>query len=165
MKAPLAFLVACAVLGGCDRSTPEQSPRASGAPAASSAPAAAPFSPAKVEIKDTAMGTALHFIAYTSPRADEPATRKAIAAAIAEMRRLEALMSEWKSDSEIGRVNQRPGEWQKVSAETYDVLEKSLWAGKLSRATFDITFQVMSSLWKFGSAQDAQPRPPSAAEV
>ena len=100
------------------------------------------------------MGTALHFIAYTSQRADEAATRAAITRSIAEMRRLEGLMSEWKSDSEIGKINQRAGLLQDVSPETYEVLVKSLWAGKLSSSTFDITFQAMSGLWMFGGAQD-----------
>ncbi|HVJ16547.1 MAG TPA: FAD:protein FMN transferase [Polyangiaceae bacterium] len=166
MKAPLWYLLACALTLGCDRPASKAAPLASGvARASTSAAPAPPFVPLKVEIKDTAMGTALHFIAYTSPRADEPAARAAVTKAIAEMRRLEALMSEWKSDSEIGKVNQRPGQWQDVSAETYEVLEKSVWAGKLSHATFDITFQAMGGLWKFGSAQDTNPKPPSRTEI
>ncbi len=134
---------------------------ASAAPATSSAPA----EPVKVEVKDSAMGTALHFIAYTSPRTDEAGTRAAIARAISEMRRLEGLMSEWRQDSEIGRVNQRAGDWAIVGSETFDVLEKSIWAGKLSEGTFDITFQAMSGLWKFGSAQDAKPEVPKKSEI
>jgi thiamine biosynthesis lipoprotein len=45
------------------------------------------------------------------------------------------------------------------------VLDKSLWAGKVSSGTFDITFQSMSGLWKFGSAMDAAPKPPARAAV
>ncbi len=181
MKALLCFLLPAALLAGCDRSAGRTTPVASSAPTAvSSAPPAAaasaclaagerpqtgPFVPVKVEVKDSAMGTALHFIVYTSPRADEPATRVAIQKSIAEMRRLEALMSEWKNDSEIGKVNQHAGQWQDVSPETYEVLEKSLWGGKLSNATFDITFQAMSGLWKFGGAQEADPKPPAPAEI
>jgi thiamine biosynthesis lipoprotein len=111
------------------------------------------------------MGTGLHFVAYTSQRADETAARAAVARAIVEMRRLEALMSEWTTDSEIGRVNQHPGQWQTVSPETFTVLQKSLWASRLSQGTFDITFQAMSGLWKFGSAQDEDPKPPPAATI
>src|SRR5262245_13235352 len=71
----------------------------------------APFEPIKVQVEEAAMGTSLHFIAYTSRSADETATRRAIAAAVAEIRRLEALLSEWQPDSEISRVNAQAGEW------------------------------------------------------
>ncbi len=111
------------------------------------------------------MGTKLHFVVYTNARVDETATRAAIARAIAEMRRLEGLMSEWRDDSEIGQVNLKPGAWVTVSPETYEVLAKSLEAGKLSKGTFDITFQAMSGLWKFGSSQEEQPRVPKKADI
>jgi FAD:protein FMN transferase len=166
MKAPALLLLACALQAGCDRSTATTAPAASSVPAvASSAPPSAVFSPVKVEVKAQAMGTALHFISYTSPRADEPATRDAIQRAIAEIQRLEGLMSEWKPDSEIGRINQNAGKWQDVSQETFDVLDKSRWAGKLSDGTFDVTFQAMGGLWKFGSAQEAKPQPPAAEDI
>jgi thiamine biosynthesis lipoprotein len=116
-------------------------------------------------VQETAMGTALHFIAYTTPEVDEAGTRGAIERAVAEMRRLEGLMSEWRNDSEIGQVNLKAGQWVTVSPETYEVLAKSLEAGKLSKGTFDITFQAMSGLWKFGSAQEETPRVPERAEI
>lgn len=133
---------------------------------ASSAPApSAPFEPLKVEVQDEAMGTSLHFVAYTSPQAGEPETRAAIARAIAEIRRLEALLSEWKPESEIGQVNAHPGDWVKVGAEAAAVLERGLWAGKLSSGSFDITFQSLSRVWKFGSAREVDPKPPSALDI
>jgi thiamine biosynthesis lipoprotein len=112
-----------------------------------------------------AMGTSLHFVAYTSARADEAATRAAITQAIAEIRRLESLLSEWKQDSEIGQVNLKSGEWVAIGPEAQAVIERGLWAGKLSKGSFDITFQALSKVWKFGSAQDTEPRPPTRAEV
>jgi FAD:protein FMN transferase len=118
-----------------------------------------------VEVADEAMGTSLHFIAYTSPEVDEAATRAAIAKAIAEVRRLEDLLSEWKTESQIGQVNAHAGEWVTVGPEAAEVVERGLWAGKLSGGSFDITFQALSKVWKFGSAQDAEPTPPPAAEV
>ncbi|HEY6079734.1 MAG TPA: FAD:protein FMN transferase, partial [Polyangiaceae bacterium] len=122
-------------------------------------------SPAKVEVKEQAMGTSLHFIAYSSAAADEAATRGAIARAVAEIRRLEGLLSEWKTDSEIGRVNAHPGEWVPLGPEAAAVIGKGLWAGKLSGGSFDITFQALSKVWKFGSAEDPAHPLPSRAEV
>jgi thiamine biosynthesis lipoprotein len=127
--------------------------------------AASSFVPEKVEVQDEAMGTSLHFIAYTSLRTDERATRAAIARAVQEMRRLESVLSEWKPESEIGQVNAHAGDWVSIGPESAAVIERGLWAGKLSNGAFDITFQVLSKVWKFGSAQEAEPKLPSSAEV
>jgi thiamine biosynthesis lipoprotein len=92
-------------------------------------------------------------------------TRAGIAKAIAEIRRLEALLSEWQPDSEIGQVNARSGEWVSVGPESIEVLGRALWAGKLSGGSFDITFQALSKVWKFGSAQEAEPKLPTRAQI
>jgi thiamine biosynthesis lipoprotein len=148
---------------GPSQPAPVSAPSTAGPVKAPSEPGLRP--PLKVEVQDEAMGTSLHFIAYTSPTTDEAATRAAIAQAIAEMRRLESLLSEWKTDSEVGQVNAHAGEWVTVGPETLDVIGRGLWAGKLSDGRFDITFQALSKVWKFGSAQEAQPKLPSRQEV
>ena len=147
-------------------------PVASGAPTtgvtASAAPtpvAEPPAQPKKVDLHATAMGTTVTFIAFTNARVDEAAARVAMTRALDEMSRLETLMSEWRDDSEIGRVNAHAGEAVAVSPETLDVVQKGIWAGKMSGGVFDITFQAMSGLWKFGSAEDARPVLPSPAAV
>lgn len=152
--------------------TPASSPSAAASGGAASAvgnaapPAeAAPRTPQRVEVKDSAMGTTLTFIAYTNQHVDEAAVRAGIARAIEEMRRLEDLMSEWRADSEIGRLNAQAGEWVSVSPATLEVVEKSLWVGKLSGGVFDITFQTMSGLWRFGGDSDPQPKLPAQAAV
>jgi thiamine biosynthesis lipoprotein len=111
------------------------------------------------------MGTNVTFIAYTNARADEAATRAAIGRSLDEMRRLESLLSEWRDDSEVGRINAQAGSWVTVGPETCDVIQKGLWAGQISGGVFDITFQAMSGLWKFGSAQEKHPKPPAPAAV
>lgn len=163
--ATLGALLACdprSDSGAAAHAAPRTS--ASSPPALASAPARA-FTPTKLERKETAMGTSVHFIVYSSPRADVARSEVAINEALAEMRRLEGLLSEWRSDSDVGRINLHAGEWVDVAPETGDVIGKALWAGKTSEGAFDITFQVMSDLWKFGSAADAEPKPPDAAEV
>lgn len=111
------------------------------------------------------MGTSITVVAYTTPALDESRIRKAIEAAMDEIRRLEALMSSWQKQSEVSRINAAPGSWIQVSPETLEVIEKGLWAGSVSEGTFDITFQTLSGLWKFGDAQDPNPVPPKASEV
>jgi thiamine biosynthesis lipoprotein len=142
-----------------------QSPANGGAARANAAFVAPPREPQRVEMKETAMGTHLTFIAFTTEQAGEADVRAAIGRAVDEMRRLEALMSEWRPDSEIGRMNAASGQWVSVSPETLEVLDKALWAGKVSNGTFDITFQSMSGLWKFGDAMEAKPQPPARAAV
>jgi FAD:protein FMN transferase len=119
----------------------------------------------KVEVKEEAMGTSLHFITFTTPSLDEQATRAVIAKAVAEIRRLENVLSEWKAESEVGQINAHAGDWVVVGPEALDVIGKGLWAGKLSGGSFDITFQALSKVWRFGSAQQETPQLPSRAEV
>src|SRR5689334_5794962 len=94
----LSLMLAAGCDGAHTKSGPAPSAAPTGAPsvtppapavtvAPSAAPAAASTEPTKVEVKDEAMGTSLHFIAYTSAAADEAKTRAAISGAIAEMRR------------------------------------------------------------------------------
>jgi FAD:protein FMN transferase len=142
---------------------PAPAPVAPG-PTATEQPAP-PFVPAKVELHEVAMGTSVTFIVFTTPRADEAAARAAMGKALAEIARLESLLSEWRDDSEIGRVNRQPGDWVRVGPESFEVIQKGLWAGGLSHGVFDITFQAMSDVWKFGSASDAKPRVPSRSEI
>jgi thiamine biosynthesis lipoprotein len=44
-------------------------------------------------------------------------------------------------------------------------MERALWASQVSEGAFDVTFQVMSALWRFGDAAEKHPRVPSRAEV
>jgi FAD:protein FMN transferase len=138
------------------------------APSAEKAPAKVatpPFQPVKVDVHENAMGTSVTFVAFTTPLVSETAARSAMAQAFAEIVRLEAILSEWRNDSEIGRINQTPGEWVKVGPESLEVIKKGLWAGSVSEGVFDITFQAMSNVWKFGSASDPKPRVPTRTEI
>ena len=120
--------------------------------------------PVKLDVSAKAMGTEVRVIAFSNPNADEKQARAAIEAAIAEIRRLEDVMTTWRP-SELQTLNDRSGEWVTVGPDSIDVLEKSLWAGKMSKGTFDITFASMNDLWKFGDAAEAAPKLPSRAEI
>src|SRR5262249_51105861 len=49
--------------------------------------------------------------------------------------------------------------------ETVSILEKSLWAGKISGGMFDITFHALGDLWKFGDAAESEPKLPDPKAV
>jgi thiamine biosynthesis lipoprotein len=128
--------------------------------------AVAPSSePKRVDAKEVAMGTNVTFVAFTNDTVDEAGVRALFAKALAEIKRLEALLSEWREDSDIGRVNRGDGEWVSVAPETLEVIKLGVAAGKQSDGTFDITFQSMSDLWKFGGAKEAEPKVPKKADV
>ncbi len=163
MGAALISAVAVFVLAGCPDRAPEKA-KSDVPSSAASTTAAAPFTPAKITAEAQAMGTHLAFAAYTEPGVDEATIKKAFDDAIAEIRRLETLMTTWKPDSEISRVNAAAGKTPvKVSDETWDVVQESLHAGDISKGTFDITFESLHGLWKFD--QDLDPHPPTDDQV
>lgn len=155
--------LAALVLAGCSR---QETPPAGGSDAAttSSAAPAVAHAPAKVEVTAKAMGTQVTVVAFTTPALDEARARAAIDKAIREIVRLEDLMTTWRP-SEMSTLNQKAGEWVDVSPATFDVMERSVWAGKTSKGTFDVTFASMGELWKFGDAAEDDPKLPSAALV
>jgi FAD:protein FMN transferase len=118
----------------------------------------------KVTAESAAMGTRLNFVAITSARTDEARTRAAIEQAIDEIRRLEGLMTTWRDDSEVSRINQSAGRTAvHVGPETLGVIQRSLWMSRASEGVFDITFEVMHGLWRFD--EDVDPHLPSASDV
>jgi FAD:protein FMN transferase len=175
LTAPLALLAcdgAHSQPGAAPSATPAAvRPRAQQAPAplpsasTSARPTTSAFQPTKVDVQVGAMATSVHFIAYTTPSVDESRARDAIDKAIAEMRRLESILSEWQPDTQISQVNRHPGEWVSIGPEALRVIERGLWAGRLSGGAFDVTFQALSQVWKFGSAMEEHPKPPSRAQV
>jgi thiamine biosynthesis lipoprotein len=162
------------MLASCDRAPP--GPTATSPPTATtatttaattpvlSASATAIFIPQRVYGEGKAMGTHLAFTAFTSPEIDEARIRKAFDAAIAEIERIEALMTTWRPDSELSRVNAAAGKAAiAVGPETFEVVKESLHASAISGGTFDITFETLHGLWKFD--QDLDPHPPSDAQI
>jgi thiamine biosynthesis lipoprotein len=147
------------LLGACSRRVPEAAPEPRAQAAGGSR------APEKVDLEDEALGTNVHFIAYTNDQVDSEHVRAAMSRAFDEIRRLERILSEWRNDSEVGKINLNPGHWVTVGPETFAVIRSGLDAGRASQGAFDITFQVMSDVWRFGSAAEAVPKVPSKAEI
>jgi FAD:protein FMN transferase len=117
-----------------------------------------------IDNEERAMGTHLAFAAFTTPANDEAKVRSAFAGATEEIRRLEAMMTTWRPDSELSKVNEAAGiSPVSVGQETYDVVAASLHTSEISEGTFDITFESLHGLWKFD--QDLDPHPPTDAQV
>ncbi len=98
------------------------------------------------------MGSTLHLTAWT---ADARAVQAAFAEVFAECDRLEKLMSTWVGGSDVGRINQFAGvKPVEVSAEMLEVLEDARQVSEWTGGKFDVTFGVLSGLWKFDHDQD-----------
>jgi thiamine biosynthesis lipoprotein len=161
-------------LSDATRTNPAASARTEASPSAQLPPVHEPLQvpaskeargPDKVDLQDEAMGTNVHFIAYSNDQVDAAQVRSAMERAFGEIQRLASKLSEWQSDSEVGKVNENPDQWVKVGPETFAVIQRGIEAGRVSHGAFDITFQAMSGVWKFGSAAEAEPRVPSKAEI
>jgi thiamine biosynthesis lipoprotein len=123
-----------------------------------------PRVPFRVAVEEKAMGTHLLLAAYTGAVHDEAALRAMFAKAFAEIRRLEGLMTTWRDDSEVSRINAAAGTGAvTVGPETLAVIEKSVWMSERSEGVFDITFEAMHGLWKFD--EDLEERVPPRAAV
>lgn len=88
-----------------------------------------------------------------------------IEAVIAEMRRIEALISDWKPSSEISEVNRNAGiKPVKVAREVFDLAQRSLHFSKLTNGAFDISYAAMDQLWKFDGSMNVMPTPENIAK-
>ena len=173
MRAPLTLLGACLVAASACHDDPSMG--ASPIPAVptvapplaatATAPSPPPFAPQRIADNDEhVMGTHLAMTAYTTPSIDEAHVRSAFAAAAAEIRRIEAVMTTWRPDSELSKVNDAAGVAPvAVGKETYDVISTSVHTSEISEGTFDITFESLHGLWKFD--QDLDPHPPTDAQI
>ncbi len=144
---------------------PSAAASTSAEPAGPDGPRTVSLSPSeKVWLEGRAMGTHLGFAGYTQAGLDGPRVRALFAEAIEEIKRVENLMTTWRPDSELSRVNAAAGrDAIKVSQETFDVVKEAVHTSDISEGTFDITFETLHGLWKFD--QDLDPHPPSDADI
>jgi len=156
----LSFCLLAAALVGCPpvRKPPAPKP----APVASSSPPPLlPLAPQhevglRVQWTAKAMGTRIVLASHTTETFDEGRVRAALKKAHEEIVRIERLMTTWRDDSEVSRINAAAGKQAvRVSQETFDVIAKSLWISVRSSGVFDITFASMGKLWRFDEDLEA----------
>ncbi len=85
--------------------------------------------------------------------ADQDKAEKAVQAVLQEMHRIDALMSTHKDSSELARINRLAAKQPvKVSAELFDLIEKSLNCSVRTQGAFDITYASVGYLYDFRKA-------------
>ncbi len=110
-------------------------------------PMAAPQSSLSlVHRKKYAMGTVFEVAAYSESPSQ---AADALDLAFAEIVRLDEIMSDYKPDSDLSRVNRAAySRTQVVPADLYRVIAESLNYSRLSGGEFDITVGPLVKLWK-----------------
>jgi thiamine biosynthesis lipoprotein len=92
------------------------------------------------------MGTFARVVAVAK---DSSVADSAVEAAFAQLRNVDELMSDYKSDSEISRVNRDAYKSPvKVSKSTFEVLQKAIYFSELSDGAFDVTVGPLVDLWR-----------------
>ena len=102
--------------------------------------------PSPIHKQKYVMGTVFEIVAYDTP--DHQAAL-AIDKAFQEIVRLDSVMSNYKPDSELSRLNRTAHfHSQPVSHDLYRVIEQSLPYSKISDGKFDISVGPIVDLWK-----------------
>src|SRR5262249_36354006 len=164
--AAIACMVPAALSCESRQGHPIPTAETTGASAAAAPSASTPSGgePRRVALEEKAMGTRVTIVAFTSDAMPESVLKPKLDTALAEIRRLEAVMTTWRDDSEISRINAAAGkEAVRVGQDTFLVIQKSLWISRASGGVFDITFASMGGVWKFDDIPAT--RVPSKEEV
>lgn len=97
--------------------------------------------------EEAIMGTAVRVELWHD---DAAAARSAMSAVMDEMHRIDALMSPYKLESELSRINREAAHKQvPISQEMLDLITRSIEFSKLSGGAFDITFSSVGYLYDY----------------
>ena len=93
------------------------------------------------------MGTRIYVEVWSE---DAAKGDEAIAAVMAEMTRIDELMSHYKPESELSQINARAAEEPvKVDPELFDLIKLSLHFSEITEGAFDITYASVGHLYDF----------------
>ena len=91
---------------------------------------------------------------------DSLMAEQSIDTVIAEVTRIENLISDWRPYTQISKVNQNAGIAPvQVDAEVFALTERALHFSQLTDGAFDISFAAMDRIWKFDGSMTAIPSP------
>lgn len=78
--------------------------------------------------------------------------------AIAEVKRVEYLISDWIPTTQISQVNQNAGiKAVKVDKEVYELVERAIKVSQITSGAFDISYASMDKIWKFDGSMKVMP--------
>ncbi len=78
--------------------------------------------------------------------------------AVAEISRIEKLISSWDADSETSKINANAGiKPVQVSPELFSLIERAIRISQLTDGAFDISYASMDRIWKFDGSMTEMP--------
>jgi thiamine biosynthesis lipoprotein len=121
--------------------------------------ASATPSPERFEYRAVHMGMPVRLVVWAG---DRPLADTAAHAAFARIAALDAMMSDYRVESEINRVATHAGTWVPVSRELFDVVSRALDIARATEGAFDPTIGPLTRLWRDARATE---RPPTAQAI
>lgn len=89
---------------------------------------------------------------------DSIQANKHIDTAVAEISRIEKLISSWNENSQTSEINRNAGiKPVKVDAELFNLIERAIGISKLTDGAFDISYASMDKIWKFDGSMTTMP--------
>lgn len=89
---------------------------------------------------------------------DSLSAEKNIDIVIAEITRIENLISDWKPDSQVSQVNQNAGiKPIKVDREVFQLTQRAIKLSEITNGGFDVSFAAMDRIWKFDGSMTEMP--------
>ena len=89
---------------------------------------------------------------------DASAAEKNIDTVIAEITRIENLISDWKESSQVSEVNRNAGIGPvKVDRELIALTQRAIKLSEITGGAFDISFAAMDKIWKFDGSMKEMP--------
>ncbi len=113
----------------------------------------------RISLSGATMGTRYSALFYSQEATGHEAIGAALHAAVSDV---DAVMSNWKTNSDISRLNRaRPEEWIEIPSSLMAVLTAALTIEKQSNGAFDIGVGGEVAAWGFGSGASMQSSPVS----
>ena len=78
--------------------------------------------------------------------------------AVAEVKRIEYLISDWIPTTQISEINRNAGiQPVKVDAEVFELVERAIKISQITNGAFDISYASMDKIWKFDGSMKVMP--------
>lgn len=89
---------------------------------------------------------------------DTLSTQQNIDTVIAEVTRIENLISDWRPETQVSQVNKNAGiRPVKVDREVFQLTQRAMELSRLTGGAFDISFAAMDRIWKFDGSMKEMP--------
>lgn len=103
----------------------------------------------------TLMGSVFNF---TLVDKDSATAAQHFRESIAEIDRIENLISEWRPETQISKVNQNAGiKPVKVDREVFELTKRAISYSNMTDGAFDISIAALDKIWKFDGSMDTLP--------